>query len=917
VSTLSPDRWQAVSPHLDRTLALPDDERPGYVARLRLSDPALAADLEALLEEHRALAGRGFLERSPRPGPGGPDFEGRTIGTYTLLSPLGQGGMGTVWLARRSDGRFERRVAVKFPTTALLGGRGEERFKREGRALGRLAHPHIADLIDAGVTPDGRPYLVLEHVDGEPIDAACDRRGLDVPGRIRLFLDVLAAVAHAHANLIVHRDLKPSNVLVTTEGQVKLLDFGIAKLLEDEARGGPPSITREAGGAMTPEYAAPEQLRGDPVSTATDVYALGVLLFVLLTGEHPAGRGPRSPAALVKAVLETEPPRPSETAGPDGAGHETAAVRAASRGSTPDRLRRLLRGDLDTIVGKALKKNPRERYASVTALADDLRRFLRYEPIGARPDTIAYRAARFVRRNRTACLLAALAFAVSIAGLTGTLIQARRARAERDFALAQLRRAEAMNDLDSFLLSDAAPSGKPFTVDDLLGRAEHIVGRQKDTDAVDRVATLVSIGRQYESQDEDGKSLPVLEEAYRLSRRLADPSTRARASCALASTLSRGPELPRAGGLIEEGLRALPEDPQFALDRVFCLLRGSEVSQDADRPQEAIARVQEAQRVLRGSPFDSELPELNVLMQLAEAYRVADRYRDAIAAFEQASLRLAALGRDDTQTAGSLFNNWALTLDQIGRPADAVRIYRRALDISRDNRAEDAVSPMLLLNYAGALDGVHRLDEAADYAERAYAKALDAKDEVVVNQALLVRADVYREQGRFDRAGRALDEVEPRLRRVLPPGHLAFAAVTSQRSLLALARGRATESLALAEEATGIIEASVKSGGPGAGNLPSQLVRRALAEIDLRRYERAAADATRAVDDLKKTLDPGTLSSTLGRAYLTLGRALQAQGKGEEARAALRAALENLQSALGPDHPDSQRARRLAGAGAP
>src|SRR6202041_714368 len=294
---------------------------------------------------------------------------------------------------------------------------GEERFKREGTILGRLAHEHIADLVDAGVSLSGQPYLILEYVEGDHIDRYCDDRMLNVEARVRLFLDVLVAVAHAHANLIVHRDIKPSNVLVSKDGQVKLLDFGIAKLLEAEGQEGLATLlTLEGGRAMTPEYAAPEQVTGAPVTTATDVYALGVLLYVLLTGQHPAGSGPHSPADLVKAIVDTEPTRPSGIVIPARTNAKETTTNAARRATTPEKLSRLMRGDLDTIVAKALKKNPQERYVSVTALADDLRRYLRHEPINARPDAITYRAAKFVRRNRTAVALTALALAATVAG---------------------------------------------------------------------------------------------------------------------------------------------------------------------------------------------------------------------------------------------------------------------------------------------------------------------------------------------------------------------------------------------------------------------------------------------------------------------------------------------------------------------
>jgi serine/threonine protein kinase len=432
MSTLSPDQWQVLSPYLDQVLAMTGDMRAAWLSSLGEQDPALALQLRELLDEHRVLAQKGFLENARFVLPNSTGLAGQTIGPYTLISQIGQGGMGSVWLARRSDGRFERQAAVKFVSLALAGRTTEERFKREGSILGRLTHPHIAELLDAGISSDGQPYLILEYVDGTTIDQYCDQHKLDLEARVRLFLDVLAAVAHAHANLIVHRDIKPSNVLVTTGGEVKLLDFGIAKLLEGEGQTGVATLlTHEGGSALTPQYAAPEQLTNQPVTTATDVYALGVLLYLLLSGRHPAGSGLRSPAELVKAVLDVEPPRVS-----DATTAENDKFIPERRGATPDKLRRQLRGDLDTIVGKALKKNPQERYASVTGFAGDLQRYLKHEAISARPDTFAYRTTKFLRRNRTVVALITIAIALVIGSLSAGLLIANRERkaAERRFA---------------------------------------------------------------------------------------------------------------------------------------------------------------------------------------------------------------------------------------------------------------------------------------------------------------------------------------------------------------------------------------------------------------------------------------------------------------------------------------------------
>jgi serine/threonine protein kinase/tetratricopeptide (TPR) repeat protein len=883
--------WRLLGPYLDEALTLPDEERAAWLASIRERDPELAVKLQTLLDEHRMLAEERFLD-STLGLPGATALASQSVGPYTLVSLMGQGGMGTVWLAERSDGRFERKVAVKFLSIAIHSRVSEERFRREGSILARLAHPHIAELIDAGVSTEGRPYLVLERVDGEHIDRYCDSRRLDIESRIRLFLDVLAAVEHAHANLIVHRDLKPSNVLVTTDGRVKLLDFGIAKLLvDDERQGSATLLTREGGVALTPHYAAPEQVTNEPVTTATDVYALGVLLYVLLTGQHPAGPGPHSPAELLKWIVETEPPRISEVVAPR------------------DKLRRLLRGDLDTIVSKALKKSPQERYANASALTDDLRRYLMHEPIRARPDTIAYRTSRFLRRNRTAVALATLGFVAAIAGLVATTAQARIARTQRDFAFSQLSRAEAISDLNQFLLSDA-PSGKPFTVEELLARAEQVV--RKSVDKVDnRVELLISIGFQYWLDDEVDKSRRVLEEAYAASRALPERSTRARASCALAIALGSGIDLPRAEALVQEGMRELPDEQHFASDRIFCLKSANKIASEQGKAEEAVKLAEAAQRLLRQSPFRTNYYEVDVLTHLADSYRDAGRFSEAATAFREASLKLAALGRGETKAAGTLYNNWGIVLFQTGQPLEAEKLFGRAISIYSSDEKEEGATPTSLTNRARALGQLARYAEAADYAERAYALAQRRGDQVAINANLLLRAGIYRELGDLKRAAEMLSEVEPRLRRALPPGHYAFASLMSAQAMLAQSEGNLQKSLNLSNQAVALAEEAVKAGREGVWALIIFLVRRANLELDLGRAADAEADAVRAVQMLQKATQPGTFSSDFGRTRLTQGRALRTLGKRQEARAALQSAVEHLEHAVGADHPDTRGARQL------
>jgi eukaryotic-like serine/threonine-protein kinase len=911
--TLSPDQWQALSPYLDEALVMTEKERSLWLSDLRSRNQGMAEQVEMLFREHRALSEEGFLENGSVGLPRTSGLQGQTLGAYTLVSQIGHGGMGSVWLAQRSDGRFERQVAVKFLNIALMGRGGEERFKREGSVLGRLAHPHIAELIDAGVSQTGQPYLVLEHVEGDHIDRYCDGHTLDIKERIRLFLDVLTAVAQAHANLIVHRDLKPSNVLVRNDGRVKLLDFGIAKLLEGDGHPGETApLTIDGARAMTPEYAAPEQLLGGTITTGTDVYALGVLLYVLLTGQHPAGGIPRTPVDIVKAIVDARPTRPSDAVAPTRIDAELATANAAKRATTPDRLRRLLHGDLDTIVGKALKKEPTERYCSATDLAEDLRRYLRNQPISARPDSVCYRAAKFVRRNRTMVVLTTLAILATAAGVVGTLIQARTAREQRAVALRQLVRAEATIEFNEFLLSDAAPSGKPFTVNELLGSAENILARQRNADDTSRAELMVVIGDQYSTQDEDAKARRVLEAAYKLSRPLKEPTARAETSCSLAGVLARDGELDRAEALIQEGLRELPAGSQYDMDRIFCLRRGSEVAQERGDSQQGLARIQAVQRILKQSPFCSENLQLHTAVELAEAYRVAGQNYLASSTFEQAAALLEPLGRSDTQTAVVIFNDWALALDKLGRPLEAEKLFRRAIDISRAGKTEETVSPVLLDNYSRTLYQLGRLEEAADYDGRAYAKALQTSDQMAIYRSLYGRALIDLEQRHFKHAATMLGEMEPILRRSLPSDSYWFGALASAQALLAADQGNFQAALRLADQAVAIVEAASKAGRAGSDFLPVVLMRRSTVELAAGQPERAGEDAERALTQLQAAVPHGAFSSMIGRTYLNLGRALQSEGKRDQAEAAFRSAAEQLQNSLGPDHPDTRGALQLA-----
>jgi eukaryotic-like serine/threonine-protein kinase len=519
MSAISADRWQRASPHLDRLLDLTSIERDRYLEALGAEDPRTAADVRLLLTELHLVTAEGFLA-SPavihRPEA---TLAGLSFGPYTLVSPIGHGGMGSVWLAERSDGRYTGHAAVKLLNAALLGRSAEKRFRREGTILARLTHPHIGRLIDAGLSATGQPYLVLEHIDGRPIDRYCDEERLSTDDRIRLFLDVQAAVAHAHSSLIVHRDLKPSNVLVTADGTVKLLDFGIAKLLEaDSASPAVTMLTHEGDVAMTPRYAAPEQLAGGAITTATDVYALGVVLFELLTGRHPAGADTQTAADFVRAITDREPLRLSAAVRPR-ANDDDVGARAAARGTTPERLRRVLRGDLEVILGKALKRNPAERYASVGAFADDLHRYLEHLPIAARGDAFGYRADKFVRRHYSALIAAGLVLA-----LIGSLVvfYTVRVSAERDRARQEAARSTKVSDVLIGLLTSADPYRTPDASDpdaqSPLDLAVQRIDREMTGEPELQARMLTMVGRTYERMGQHAKALELLERALTLGR---------------------------------------------------------------------------------------------------------------------------------------------------------------------------------------------------------------------------------------------------------------------------------------------------------------------------------------------------------------------------------------------------------------
>lgn len=906
-------RWQELSPFLDEAFELDSDGRAAWVERLRRERPDLVPDVQLLLDRLSALDEQRFLQDDPALGlldpPDTASHAGRVLGSYTLEAPLGRGGMSSVWLARRSDGHFEGTVAVKLLNLALLASRGEQFFRREGRMLAKLLHPNIARIIDAGVATGGQPYLVLEYVDGMSIDRYCDERRLSVEARIRLFLDVLAAVGHAHANLIVHRDIKPSNVYVTNDGVVKLLDFGIAKLLQDEETAGA-TPTRDGGRALTPQYAAPEQILGTPITVATDVYALGVLLYVLLSGRHPTGEKATPPHHYLHSLLEKEPRRLSDAATtPDASDPVTVDEGAAYRAVTLPKLKRILRGDLDNVVARALKKDAQERYASVGEFADDLRRYLRNEPVTAQRTSAWYRARKFVVRHRWPVAMGTVATVAVIATAALALFQAQRAASEarnaaveRDRALILSSRNEAVADFLSVLIGDAANSEKPITVKEMVERSEALISAEYANNPENRAAVLDMLAVYYKDNGEDARAETLLRNAVEAVRNSPHTDLRRKVTCDHAIMLSYLGKAPAATRILE-GVIA---DPHSSSQRVAeCLLYRAYIASSADDSVNALKFAKQSLARLREDPHRSPYVESHMLGTVAVGERMNGRNDLAGSYFQQALAQLARAGRDRGSASVSLRSNWAQVSIAAGDPARALKLEDEALALVA-KRDPDRPPPLYVFANRGyALHALGRYRESIDVYSRCEEMGKKAGSPKVELYCVSGKAATFRELGDLSAAEAAYRQSMDVVRRS-PPGRAALWDLGMVRANIALDRGRL-------QEARSELDAAVTASGMPAAKVYAFMSR---AELNMREGKLAAAEAdARQALSIGQTAQGGIpYSNRTGLASLMLGRVLAAQGKNESAHEAFQAAVTHLSRTVSEQHPMLKLARELAGA---
>jgi serine/threonine protein kinase/tetratricopeptide (TPR) repeat protein len=767
------ERWQRLNELFHEALALDAPARDAFVDRRSAEDPSLAGELRELLHAHVAAESDSRpLERLELSVDhlASSAVAGRHIGPYRIVKELGRGGMGAVWLAERDDGQFQQRVAIKLIKRGMDTAQILSRFRVERQILASLEHQNIARLIDGGTTDDGLPYFVMEHVEGQPIDVHAQSAGRGVRERLELFLQVCDAVSYAHRHLIVHRDIKPQNILVTAEGTPKLLDFGIAKVLQDAGEQSTQTISGQQ--LLTPEYASPEQVEGRHTTTQTDVYSLGVVLYELLTGQSPYRPRTWTTPDICESVRSAEVERPS-TAVANPVDGQWGRRRGPSSGGvgdsdTRERLRLQLRGDLDAIVLAAMRKEPERRYGSVEQLANDIRRHLAGQPVRARADSVWYRGAKFLRRNRVAVAGAALVLITLIGGMVATAWQARLASLQAGLARQAQARAERrfadVRKLANVLLFDYhdaikdLPGATPVRerlVRDALQYLNGLAEEVGDDPSLQRELAL-AYRRVAEVQGGAGASLGDTAGAIESHRRsvailrsllASRPNDRAatwdvadaslRLAQAVSVTADQQAALTLAGDAVRQ-FEAIGSGGTPTLEERLGLVRAHDVYGaillESGKPQEALAAFQRSQQLLEAAPeSDRRRPDvrraLSVAYQhLGDAHSTFGDQDAALASFERSLSLRQALSDEfplntDYKAILSTAHYWtADTLVKLGRLQDGLEAYLRSLTLSEELAAADPRgyrTTFSLLRIGNVLAALGEHDRALTYYRRA------------------------------------------------------------------------------------------------------------------------------------------------------------------------------------------------------
>ena len=836
------ERWQRLSPLLDALLELDAPTRARSIALTREEDPALADELDQLLS--LAAQREDFLAEplvAPLPGA----RPGTLVGPYRLERMLGEGGMGQVWLAARADGLYQRRVALKLLRPGLADPNLRLRFTRERQILARLEHPHIARLLDAGISSDSQPYLALEYVEGEPITDWCNARGLPLDARLRLFGQVCDAVSHAHANLIVHRDLKPSNILVTPLHEVRLLDFGIAKLLDtaDLAH----EHTRTGLRPFTLHYAAPEQIRGEPVTTMTDVYTLGVVLYELLTDNKPYRLKRHSDAQWEEAILTADPQRPSLAL-------QRSADADPAQAPALRRRARAVSGDLDNIVLKSLAKRPEQRYASVEALALDLERFGEGKPVLARPQSVGYRTRKYLHRHRWALATALLVTVVLSTALGIVAWQGRQAVAEAS-------RAQAMQDfvIGVFEHAGSTPGDAPLDVRQMLEVGAQRGAQELSRQPAARAELFGVIARLRLGLGDYEPALALLNRQSAIIDALPDAPPGLR----LEAVTDRGHSQRLLGRLREcvatmQPWQALARrvEQQLPSQAAKFYSQLGRCRRATGEPNSARLLFQRA-LALHRTPLDDEAGMIENLADLAALRADAGDTRGALQAFSAALAQMRQTVGERHPLAIELQRNIAEQQHSLGQLAAAEATYRSALQLAQDLRGPGHPETLALHRHLAA---------------------------------------IFSEQGRYTEAGAELGIVHAALLALPGPHRQTLAESWQTRGMVAWQRGDLAASDAALKQAVALHRQ---------GSEPALLATALLDHATVLHAARRGRDALRALTEARRlrVAQFGAQHALVGDMDRLIGEVHAAGEREADAASHLQQAVRLTTSGYGPRHP--------------
>ena len=829
-------RWRRLEEVFEAAASVPVEERGTFLDAHCAGDPGLRAEVEALL---LADAGpTGLLSRvvgeaaAAMTGPEAAAWTpGLRIGPYEIVRELSRGGMGIVFLAERADQQFRMRVAIKVVRATLASPDLRDRFRTERQILARLDHPNIGRLLDGGATESGEPYVVMEFIDGLPIDRYCDAHALDIDARIELFRAICGAVQYAHRNLVVHRDIKPGNILVTAEGVPKLLDFGIAKVLETSSARDDAMLTRTRARMLTPSHASPEQVRGEPVTTASDIYSLGVLLYDLIAGRPPYHFASQTERELERVICEIDPEPPSHAvaraAAPDEA--ESAAI-ARARSTTADRLRRRLAGDLDTIVAMAMHKEPVRRYASADQLGEDLRRHRTGLPVLARRDSLRYRLGKFVRRHPGA-LGTAGAIVVMIVALVAFYTV--RLASERNRAVAAAARSEQVASFlsDVFAVSDPSEArGRTVTARELLDQGAARITTEL-VDQPDVQADLMELmGNVYLGLGLYDESVAMLERALESRRRASGEM-----SAGMAHTLNAlgvvhrlGANYVAAESLASQGLeiqRALwGEDHLETAHSMADLAEVLRVRGELASAEQSYRQALAIRRRQLGPAHRDLADVLNnlalVLLARGDQAAAETMQREALA------MRRELLGENHIDVANS-YDNLAMTLEARGQHDEAERLGREAMRMNRALLGDSEPRTLRVMSrLARTLNARGETDEAEPLVREALSglRARFGDDHPYVAHALAGLAAIRHARGDVPAADTLHTLALAIRRRLLSPASPELAESLHELGVLRIEQRRCDEALPMLREALEIRRVALVA-GPAVAETEAALAR--------------------------------------------------------------------------------------------